>query len=86
MHKHSTKLYGFVGVSRFASSISFLNFLKIKQGRIQCGDRRGLEPPPSHTQKKHISSINEEEKEEEEEKQREEEGVVMHRPSQTGIN
>ena len=77
MHKHSsvvarpsTKLYGFVGISRFASSISFLDFFKIKQGRIQGGDRRGLEPPPlPHTQKKHISSINEEEKEEEEERE-----------------
>ena len=86
MARSSTKLCGFAGISRFASSISFLYFLKIKQGRIQRGDRRGLEPPPSHTQKKHISSINEEEKEEEEEKQREEEGVVMRRPSQTGIN
>ena len=71
---------------RFALSISFLDFFKIKQGRIQCGDRRGLEPPPSHTKKKHFSSINEEENEEEEEKEREEEGVVMHRPSQMGIN
>ena len=52
------------------------------------GDRRGLEPPhptPTNT-KKNISSINEEEKEEKEEKEREEEGVVMHRPSQMGIN
>ena len=63
----------------------FYIFFKIKQGRIQGGDRRGLEPPLLHT-KKHISSINEEEKEEEEEKEREEEGVVMHRPSQMGIN
>ena len=39
------------------------------------GDRRG---------KKHISSINEEEKEEEERER--EVGVVMHRPSQMGIN
>ena len=49
----------------------------------------GIEGGLSHprpTQKKHISSINEEEKEEEEEKEREEEGVVMRRPSQTGIN
>ena len=84
MHKHSTKLYGFVGVSRFASSISFLNFFKIKQGRIQPGDRRGLEPPLLHT-KKHISSINKEEKEEEEEEREMEVGVVMHRPSQTAI-
>ena len=66
---------------------AFYIFLKIKQRQIQRGDRRGLDPPPAPTHtKKHISSINEEEKEEEEEKEREEEGVVMHRPSQMGIN
>ena len=65
----------------------FIFFFKIKQRQIQRGDRRGLDPHPAPTHtKKHISSINEEEKEEKEEKEREEEGVVMHRPSQMGIN
>ena len=65
----------------------FIFFLKIKQRQIQHGDRRGLDPPPAPTHTKiHISSINEEEKEEKEEKEREEERVVMHHPSQMGIN
>ena len=64
---------------------NFFRFFKIKQGQIQRGIEWGLSPPPPHT-KIHISSINEEEKEEKEEKEREEEGVVMHRPSQMGIN
>ena len=84
MHKHSTKLYGFVGVSRFASSKSFLDFLWKSRGESNVRIEGGLSPLPQ-TQK-NISSINEEEKEEEEEKEREEEGVVMRRPSQTGIN